>query len=102
MNARWAEILAQRAWIVWPVERFLERRERLTTLDKAIDQLKLDTDLFVSQLKAVQDADLGLAIRFPTYEGTVAGTAMHPLAHMAYHEGQISYIQTLYGDWKHT
>jgi hypothetical protein len=99
VNARWSEILARREWVVWPFEAFLERRHRLTTLELAIQQLRQDTQLVVCQIETLADDELENRIAFPTYDATVAGCAMHPLGHMSYHEGQIGYIQTLYGDW---
>lgn len=100
VNARYAAILESRQWVVWPVERFLERKEQLDTVDKAAEQLRRDTSVLIEAIRSLSDECLMQAIEYPAKKvRTVAETALFPLNHMAYHEGQVNYIQTLYGDW---
>jgi hypothetical protein len=58
----------------------------LDTLDKAIDRLLMDTRRLIDVVRAVP------AERFDE------DALLDAICHMSYHEGQVNYIQTLYGD----
>ncbi|HLK16703.1 MAG TPA: DinB family protein [Fimbriimonadaceae bacterium] len=70
----------------------------LDTDEKAISALKAGTDKLVKVIKALPDDKLSVLIESPWGTYTTAAWAHHVTTHNAYHEGQINYIQTLYGD----
>ena len=67
----------------------------LDTLDKAGASLRENTRALVEAIRAVPDADLALEVMLPGETSTVAEDMLHPYWNMAYHEGQVNYIQTL-------
>lgn len=102
VNARYAEIIAARESVVWPVERFIQRKEHLDTMEKAAESLRAETLTLCERIRAMPDEALFETIRFATSrDKTLADCAIFPLTHMCYHEGQINYVQTLYDDWTH-
>lgn len=73
----------------------------LETADKAIEALHASTEEFVGVAAAVPDGTLQDRISMPFAEGltmSVREVMFSPYWNMTYHQGQIAYIQTLYGD----
>jgi glutathione S-transferase len=56
------------------------------------------TQELAEAILAVPDADLANEIQVDTETYLLADCFLHPYWNMVYHEGQINYIQTLYGD----
>ena len=67
----------------------------LDTLDKAVDSLRENTVKFAASIRATPDDILELPIPLPWKTVTLAECFLIPYWNMAYHEGQITYIQTL-------
>ncbi|MBW3625872.1 MAG: hypothetical protein KY468_20965 [Armatimonadetes bacterium] len=71
------------------------------TLDKALDLLQSGTDALVAAIQAFPAEDLDETITLPFGGGmtkSYAEVMLVPYWNMCYHQGQICYIQTLYGD----
>ena len=70
----------------------------LDTDEKAIGALKAGTDKMVGVIKSLPDSKLDVPIESPWGTYSTAAWAAQAMTHNSYHEGQINYIQTLYGD----
>ena len=69
------------------------------TREKAVGLLKSNTDELVAAVRNMDDAELSREI--PTYWGTsetLAKMLYIVASHNSYHDGQVNYIQCLYGD----
>ncbi len=67
----------------------------LDTLEKACRALVENTAALAAAIRAIPDDQLALEIRLPDGTSTVVEDMLHSYWNMAYHEGQINYIQTL-------
>jgi hypothetical protein len=72
----------------------------LDTMDKALEALRTETEKLAQAIEAVPADKLETEVKFPWDEkpSTLAEAMVVPHWNMVYHIGQISYIQTLYGD----
>jgi uncharacterized damage-inducible protein DinB len=73
----------------------------LDTPEKAIAELEAATAELAQAIEAFPEAHLQDTIELPMHNGMVVPfqrAMFMPFWHMTYHEGQIAYIQTLYGD----
>lgn len=70
----------------------------LDTDEKATAALKAGTEKLVGVIKAIPDNKLDTLIESPWGSYSTAAWAAHAITHNSYHEGQVNYIQTLYGD----
>jgi len=70
----------------------------LDTDEKATAALKAGTAKLVGVIKALPNDKLDVPIVSPWGTYTTAAWAAHVMTHNSYHEGQVNYIQTLYGD----
>jgi uncharacterized damage-inducible protein DinB len=69
------------------------------TREKAVGLLKTNTDQLVAAVRNMDEAELSREV--PTYWGSVIPLSkmLYIVAsHNAYHDGQVNYIQCLYGD----
>ena len=89
------KLLHERVWDEAGREERLEARAALDTLDKAGVSLRESTRALAEAIRAIPDDDLVLEVALPGETSTVAEDMLHPYWNMAYHEGQINYIQTL-------
>ncbi len=97
-NTKWRDILQTRHYAnVSP-----EVRERIhaqcDTLDNTLAALEQSGAALMEAIAAVPDAETGEEIETPWEAYTLADCCLHAYWNMVYHEGQINYIQTLYGD----
>ena len=69
------------------------------TAEKAASGLEESTDNLIAALEALDDEGLGRKAP-PPWDPNVTAYAMFHVAasHMTYHDGQLNYVQTLYGD----
>jgi hypothetical protein len=89
------KLLHERAWDEAGREERRQAHAALDTLDKASASLRENTRALAAAIRALPDDQLALEIRLPDETSTVAEDLLHPYWNMAYHEGQINYIQTL-------
>ena len=98
-NAMFAQALTQRAFGDFDPATIERHRAEMATMDKALAVLASATAGLVAAIRAFPDADLGKTITMPWGEqATFADILLFAYWNMTYHYGQISYIQTLYGD----
>lgn len=96
VNERWASILRTGNWVGYDPAR--EAPSFLPTLSVARAHLRTTTDLFVTEVRRFPDERLTEIIPAPWADITAETALFHALWHMSYHEGQIGYLQTMYGD----
>jgi uncharacterized damage-inducible protein DinB len=80
------------------MDKFYGAVAALDTDEKAEAALKASTAKLVSVIKAMPDDKLDVMIESPWGTYTTAAWSAHAMTHNSYHEGQVNYIQTLYGD----
>ena len=68
------------------------------TTEKALAFLTQETESLLSAIDALDESTLGNIVPTPLGERTLFGVASIAGIHMAYHDGQLNYIQTLNGD----
>lgn len=69
------------------------------TKAKAREFLSQETAKLIEAIKSLDPETLGETVNFfPTRTTDRFAVASLPAGHMAYHDGQLNYIQTLYGD----
>ena len=81
-------------------EMFEKGKAELDTVDKACATLAAGTDSLCEAILQLSDSDLEATVTLPwdSSPTTLAELFLVPYWNNAYHIGQISYIQTLYGD----
>lgn len=100
-NQQWAGILTQRAYACLPADVAMDAARALDTRDTAIACLRETTAALVAAILAVDDAEIGRVLAVPPEDGvdlTLAEGCLYAYWNMVHHDGQIRYIQTLYGD----
>lgn len=98
VNARWSLMLPIRKWVEWDSARYQEHIKEMDSLEKAVEGLRRDTQLFVDAVLKIQDHELSDLVQLPWGDRPLSECTLHALWHMSYHEGQLNYIQRLYGD----
>ena len=75
----------------------------IDTIEKAVELLKSNADSLATGIESFSEADLEQKLQFPWDDSpkTFAELAMMNYWNLCFHEGQIAYIQTLYGDRVH-
>lgn len=100
-NNKWNRILQERAY------RSLTEAEReailegVETPEQLGERLVASADALAAVLRGLDSEFVGSETPLPGVEGktrTWAEACFHAYWNMAYHEGQIGYVQTLYGD----
>lgn len=99
VNERWAQILREKRWVDWSPEQTQAYYDSMVDLPAAVAKLRETTASYVDSVRAVPYEELQEVLELPWTKLTMAEALIHAVWHMSYHEGQISYIQTLYGDW---
>jgi uncharacterized damage-inducible protein DinB len=97
-NRKWTAILQTRTYANFPQEE--AEAEYARGYDPAIlaTRLRATAADLAQAILSVPDADLSLQIETAWGPYSLARSCMHACWNMMYHEGQINYIQTLYGD----
>jgi hypothetical protein len=100
-NAKWTKILNTREHITLTSEERAAVIADPETLENVVAHLRATTAKLAATIRGLPDDLVGTAWPLPwnpSVTRTVAEACLHPYWNMAYHEGQISYVQTLYGD----
>ncbi len=95
VNSMSIRLLHERAWDEAGREERRQAHAALDTLDKAGASLRDNTRALVKAIRAIPDREMALDVTLPGETSTVAEDMLHPYWNMAYHEGQINFIQTL-------
>ncbi|HRJ26303.1 MAG TPA: DinB family protein [Fimbriimonadaceae bacterium] len=82
----------------WPFEGWVTAPEEFRDRDKALAELDESVQAVVAALDAFPAEKLSEEVETPNGPYTVAGLADMVGTHMAYHDGQLNYLQSLYGD----
>ena len=97
-NRKWTNILRTGVYGNIGGEAAEQAYAELNTREKVTVSLRETAADLAAAIEAVPDADLARNLETPWGPYTLARSCMHAYWNMVYHEGQINYIQTLYGD----
>jgi len=100
-NQMWADILRTHIHALLPDGVASRAYEELDTLPRVTQHLQVTGSRLIGIIRGLPDAALPIIVAFPwkPREGRpIAECCLHACWNMTYHLGQISYIQTLYGD----
>jgi uncharacterized damage-inducible protein DinB len=100
-NRKWTLILREGAYRTLTDAERASLKVEPETCDNALRLLQKTTVELTATIRALPDEVMGGTWPLewsPSVTRTVAEACFHAYWNMAYHEGQISYIQTLYGD----
>ncbi len=98
VNHRWAGILERGEWFLFTQEENAAYFAKLCTLDSALEALGEASARYVEVVRSMPDDRLESMISLPWGSRSIAECLLHALWHVSYHEGQVNYVQTLYGD----
>ncbi|HVT14043.1 MAG TPA: DinB family protein [Fimbriimonadaceae bacterium] len=101
VNERWADMIASGEWIAWDAGKIEGIRSETADIERAMAYLRASTAKYAATVRALPDERLDVEFQAPWRSATMAEWLCHALWHLSYHEGQINYIQTLYGDWSY-
>lgn len=102
-NRMWANILRTHVHAMLPDGTAERAYKELDTIEKATAALRETSAELAGVIRSVPEADLGVLVPFPGKPDSgrpLAECCHHACWNMTYHMGQVSYIQTLYGDWE--
>jgi uncharacterized damage-inducible protein DinB len=102
-NRKWASNLRTHAHTVLAEGEAEKAYKELDTIEKAVAKLRESSAHLAAVIRALPDSDLSALVAFPWKPGAgrpIAECCHHAAWNMTYHLGQVSYIQTLYGDWE--
>jgi uncharacterized damage-inducible protein DinB len=99
-NFKWARILRTGTYANLPAEIAKPLWDQLTTLNVITEKLRESTEELVSALGEVPVDQLAEPIQTQWGPMPLFRCCFHAYWNMVYHEGQINYIQTLYGDYE--
>ena len=97
-NLKWRNILQTGQYSGISDEAWEQIVAECTTLPDTLARLERSGAELVAAILAISDEDTADVIATPWEEYSVADCCLHAYWNMVYHEGQINYIQTLYGD----
>jgi uncharacterized damage-inducible protein DinB len=97
-NLKWRGILQTRQYAEVSPELWERTVAECTTLESTLKRLEQSGAELVAAIQAVPDEETGDEIESPWGRYTIADCCLHAYWNMVYHEGQINYVQTLYGD----
>lgn len=97
-NRKWTAILQTRAYADFGEEEADAEYQRGTDIATLKARLRETANDLANAILAVPDEDLSVKIETAWGPYSVARSCMHACWNMMYHEGQINYIHTLYGD----
>lgn len=95
INGASVQVLRDHAWDEAGSEDFQEAHAALDTLDMAAARLQENSAALAAAIRAVPGSDLETIIALPWGETSIADFLLLAYWNMSYHEGQITYIQTL-------
>lgn len=95
MNGAVIQVLRDHAWDESGSEAFQTTHASLDTLDKAVGRLRENTLALAAAIRAVPDDSLESPVSLPWGDTNMADFLLMAYWNMAYHEGQVGYIQTL-------
>ncbi len=95
INGASVQVLRDHAWDEAGSEDFQEVHASLDTVDMAAARLQENTVALAAAIRAVPDGDLDTTIMLPWGEATIADFLLLAYWNMSYHEGQVTYIQSL-------
>lgn len=98
-NTKWAAILRSRKYANLPPSAAAAMFAEITDREKALAALATSAADLVEAIRSVPVEDLDEPIETEWEPMTLARCCAHACWNMTYHEGQISYVQTLYGDF---
>ncbi|HLK59831.1 MAG TPA: DinB family protein [Chthonomonadaceae bacterium] len=98
-NRKWTNILRSRRYADLGRAAAEQVYAELDTLSKVVPRLRETAADLAAAIEAVPDAVLAQTVETPWGPYTLARSCTHAYWNMVYHEGQINYIQTLYGDF---
>jgi uncharacterized damage-inducible protein DinB len=98
-NLKWARILRTREYANLPRDLAENLWGQLTTLDAISTKLRESVEELVSALGGVPVDELSSQVQTEWGAMSLSRCCFHAYWNMVYHEGQINYIQTLYGDF---
>jgi hypothetical protein len=93
-----AKVLRERAVPEFNREEYARRKAEIDTRDKALGALHAGMETLLQAIAAFPESDLDQTIEMFGGTQTYAEIALFSYWNKVYHIGQISYIQTLYGD----
>lgn len=100
-NLKWALVLESRTYSRLP-RAFGEVAEMtLTNREAAVGRLQETVSQLTAAIDSLTDDEIGRVLSVPAEDGvdlTMAEACLSAYWNMVHHEGQIRYIQTLYGD----
>lgn len=97
-NRKWTAILQTRTYADFSDEVAEAEFQRGTDVDYLKARLRDTAAELADAILAIPDEDLTLKVEAAWGPYSLARSCMHACWNMMYHEGQINYIQTLYGD----
>ena len=100
VNDRWAQMLRRDEWYINTREEVEAYNAAILDMPSALQMLKDSAERFAQAVEGLSDARLSDDFVTPWRTAKVGQWIFHAIWHMSYHEGQIQYIQTLYGDWE--
>jgi uncharacterized damage-inducible protein DinB len=101
-NTKWTAILQTRTHANLPREVAQEAYRELNTREKVAARLRETSATLAQTIRALPEDALSAPVELPWNRGvtrSLAECCFHAYWNMAYHEGQINYIQTMYGDF---
>ncbi len=100
----WAVIIRERGLpIEMPPEFTAFAEQAINSRESAIAALQTTTNALVAAIQSVAPEETGVAVRVDMMSDrkvALAECCLYPYWHTVYHEGQVNYLQTLYGDTK--
>jgi hypothetical protein len=99
-NRKWTEILQRREWFTYTEAVVEESLTEWDTLEKATAHLRTAANALALAIESVPDRDMSGSIETPWGPYPLPRCCLHAYWNMVYHEGQINYVQTLYGDFE--
>ena len=100
-NVMWSNILRTNVYESLPQGVADNAYKNLDTVEKAVARLQTSAHVLAEVVRSLDPKELGCLIPFPWRPETgrsVAECCFHPYWNMVYHQGQVAFIQTLYGD----
>ena len=99
-NQKWADLIRTRTWVPYGEQVWQGAFAEYDTLEKVSARLRETTESLASAILALSNADLSGAVECPWGLYPMPRCCFHAYWNMVYHEGQINYVQTLYGDFE--
>lgn len=97
-NRKWTAILRTRTYANFGEEEADAEFQRCTDPEVLKTRLRETAAELSDAILAIPDEDISLKVETAWGPYSLARSCMHACWNMMYHEGQINYLQTLYGD----